>query len=256
MPADPRRGRSKATDRQRAAARRAAEAAARAQAPRHSRTFIGGTVAVLAALVALIILGVRQDQWTADASAAAPANTTADGAAVRIGDPDAPVTLTVYEDFLCPACRSFEDVLGPTLAELVADGTAAAEYRPIAILDHASPDAYPTRALNAAAVVTDTAGPEAFLAFHDLLFAHQPAEGGAGLSDAQLIALAERAGATGPQVEAGIRERAFQDWTRRVTDNAGRDGVTSTPTILINGEPLAERTPQGLQDAVRAAAAA
>jgi protein-disulfide isomerase len=251
------RNRSKTTDRQRRDARRAVEAAARASDQRRSRAFLGGVVAVVAVLVALVVVTVVQKQRTAtDAGAATPANTVADGSAVRIGETDAPVTVTVYEDFLCPACKSFEDVLGSTLTDLVAEGATAVEYRPVSILDRMSADAYPTRALNAAGVVVDAGGVEAFAKFHELLFANQPSEGGAGLSDDQLIDLAEQAGVTGKAVESGIRDRIFEDWTRRVTDDASRNGLTGTPTVLVDGEVLDMRTPQGLEAAVRAAAAA
>ncbi len=259
MPTDQTRTRSKAAARQRIEARRAAEAAALAQAQRRRRTVIGGIAAAVAVLVALVVVVVVQTQRTAtSADARVPADTVADGTAVRVGQADAPVTVTVYEDFLCPACKSFEDTSGDTLAALVADGTAAVEYRPVAILDHYSTDDYSTRALNAAGVVADAAGPEAFLAFHNLLFAAQPAEGGAGLSDDDLIALAGRAGATGEEVESGIRDRVYEDWTERVTDAASQAGLTGTPTILVDGEQLDLRqaTPQGLEAAVRAAAAA
>ncbi len=255
MPADPTRTRSRATARERLEARRAAEAAALAQAQRRRRTVIGGFAAV-AVLVAVVVVIVVQAQRTAtSADAGTPADTVA--TAVRIGDPDAPVTVTVYEDFLCPACKSFEDASGETLAALVAEGAAAVEYRPVAILNRYSDDEYSTRALNAAGVVADAAGTEAFLAFHDLLFANQPAEGGAGLSDDELIALAERAGATGQDVDSGIRDRAYEDWTRQITDAASRAGLAGTPTVLIDDEELDLRqaSPRGLKAAVRAAAA-
>ncbi len=252
MPTD--RTRWKATARRGQEARRAVGAAARASVQRRSRTFLGAICGAVAVLVAVIVVGVVQNQRTAvSADAATPANTVAE-AGVRFGDPDAPVTVHVYEDFLRPASKSFEDTLGATLTGLVTEGAAVVEYRPVAIVDHASTDACSTRALNAAAVVTDTAGTDAFLAFHELLFTQQPAEGGAGLSDDQLIALAERASAAGEQVEAGIRDRAFEDRTRRVTDQASRDGLTGTPTVLADGEVLDARTPQGLRDAVPAAA--
>jgi protein-disulfide isomerase len=105
-------------------------------------------------------------------------------------------------------------------------------------------------------VVLDVAGPEAFAEFHAALFAEQPAEGGPGLSDERLIELAAAAGAAGAEVEDGIRDRLFEDWTRRVTDAASQAGVTGTPTVLIDGAPLdlAEATPENLAARVEAAA--
>ena len=108
---------------------------------------------------------------------------------IVVGSADAPVTVDLYEDFQCPNCKAFEAESGSTLAQLVADGTVQAHYHGMAFLDTSANDQYSTRALNAAAVVLATAGPDAFQTFHDLLFANQPAEGGSGLTDDQLVAV-------------------------------------------------------------------
>ena len=102
-------------------------------------------------------------------------------------------------------------------------------------------------------MVVDAAGPEAFPVLHDALFAEQPAEGGAGLSDDRLVELAAEAGATGTAVEEGIRDLRFEGWTERVTEQSSQDGVSSTPTVLVDGRPLADRTAAGLSAAVDAA---
>lgn len=255
MPADPSRARSKEAARQRIAEKRAAEAQARAAAQRRQRTVIGAVVAAVAVVVAVVVVVVVQTQRTATSSdAPVPAPAAEDGTAFVVGADDAPVTVDVYEDFLCPACRQFEESAGGTLSALVDEGTVQVRYRPMAFLDQASTDDYSTRALNAAAVVADGAGVEAFVEFHDALFAEQPAEGGPGLPDERLIELAAQAGATGGSVEEGIRELRFEDWTAQVTEAASRAGVTSTPTVLVDGEPLADRSADGLRAAVAAAA--
>ena len=258
MSTSPAQQRSKrAGARERIEAKRAAEAAARARAQRRRRTVVGGVVAAVVVLVALVVVIVVQTQRTSTSdAAAAPANTVDGGAAFRVGQADAPVTVDLYEDFLCPTCKAVEDLSGDTLAELVADGTIAIDYRPVAILDRASADAYSTRALNAAAVVADAAGVEAFVEFHGLLFANQPAEGGPGLSDDELIDLAGQAGASGPEVETGIRDLVYEEWTKKVTDEASKEGLQGTPTIRVDGEPLEleNATPDGIRAAVAAAA--
>jgi protein-disulfide isomerase len=242
--------------RQRIAERRAAEAAAQAAALRRRRTLVGGIVAAVLVVVAVVVVVVVQTQRTATPAAAdAPAGTTDGGTAFALGPDDAPVTVDVYEDFLCPYCAAFETAAGDTLEELAADGTVRVRYHPLAFLDRASTDDYSTRALNAAAVVADAAGTQAFLAFHDALFAEQPAEGGPGLPDDRLVELAAQAGAAGGDVEAGIRGLRFADWTERVTDDASRDGVTGTPTVLVDGDPLpaGQLTAEGVRAAVAAA---
>ena len=240
--------------RRRIAEKRAAEERARGQERRRRRAVVGGVVAAVVVMVAVVVVIVVQSARTSTSpDAAVPANTVDGGTAFAVGPADAPVTVDVYEDFLCPACRQFEATAGATLAELTADGTAQVRYHPIAILDRASTDAYSTRALNAAAAVADAAGTEAFLDFHDALFAEQPAEGGPGLTDARLVELAAEAGATGPDVEEAITGLVYEDWTREVTDAASRAGVSGTPTVLIDGAPLQDRSAEGLRAAVAAA---
>jgi protein-disulfide isomerase len=243
------------TNRERLAARRAAEAAARARAERRRRAVLGGVVAALAVVVALVVVVLVQTQRTIpSAGAAVPANTV-DGTAVAVGSADAPVTVDLYEDFQCPNCKAFEDATGSTLAGLVADGTVQVRYHGMAFLDTGANDKYSTRALNAAAVVLSTAGPGAFQTFHDLLYAHQPSEGGSGLSDDQLVQYAAQAGASGTAVEKDIRDLTYGDWVTTATDKASKDGVTSTPTVLVDGKKLADPSAAGLTAAVTAAAA-
>jgi protein-disulfide isomerase len=243
------------TKRERLAARRAAEAAARARAERRRRTLLGGIAAAATVVVALIVVIVVQTARTSTSTdAAVPANTV-DGTVIPVGSADAPVTVDLYEDFQCPNCKAFEADSGSALAALVADGTVQARYHGMAFLDTSANDQYSTRALNAAAVVLSTAGPDAFQTFHDLLFANQPAEGGSGLTDEQLIEYAGQAGATGSTVMAQIHDRTYGDWVKTATDQASKDGVTGTPTVFVDGTKLADLSSGGLTAAVTAAQA-
>jgi protein-disulfide isomerase len=243
------------SNRERLAARRAAEAAARARAARRRRTVIGGVVAAGVVLVALVVvIAVQSRRTTPSADAAVPANTV-DGTVIAVGSADAPVAVDLYEDFQCPNCKAFEDTTGQTLAQLVAAGTVQARYHGMAFLDTSANDEYSTRALNAAAVVLSTAGPDAFQTFHDLLFANQPAEGGSGLTDEQLIEYAGQTGATGSTVQAQIHDLTYGDWVTKATDQASKDGVTGTPTVFVDGTELSDLSAAGLTAAVSAAQA-
>jgi protein-disulfide isomerase len=241
------------SNRERIAARRAAEAATRARAERRRRSVWAGIAAGVVVLVALVVVIVVQTQRTTpSATATVPAN--ADGTVISVGSADAPVTVDLYEDFQCPNCKAFEDQSGATLAQLVADGTVRARYHGMAFLDTAANGNYSTRALNAAAVVLNTAGPAAFQTFHDLLFANQPAEGGTGLTDDQLAEYAAQAGATGGEVLAQIKGLTYADWVTSAEDQASKDGVTGTPTVLVAGQKLDDLSVAGLTAAVTAAA--
>jgi len=242
--------------RERIAAKRAAEAAAAAAAARRRRVVLGGVVAAVVLVVVLIVVVVVQTGRTStSADAAAPGNTTGNGYVVAVGSADAPVTLDVYEDFQCPNCKSLEDRAGSTVDGLVADGTVQVRYHGMAFLDTDENDDYSTRALNAAAVVADEAGTEAYEEFHDLLFANQPDEGGSGLTDDQLVDYATQAGATGADVAVDIENLVYGEWVEQAEDQASKDGVTGTPTVFVDGDQLTsdQLTADGIAAAVQAA---
>jgi protein-disulfide isomerase len=125
----------------------------------------------------------------------------------------------------------------------------------MAFLDTSASARYSTRALNAAGAVLNAAGPDAFQKFHDLLYADQPAEGGAGLTDEQLVAYAGQAGATGSEVQAQIHDLTYGDWVKKLTDQASKDGVTGTPTVFVDGTALSDLSAAGLTAAVASAQA-
>jgi protein-disulfide isomerase len=167
-----------------------------------------------------------------------------------------PVEMVVYEDFICPACGQFEQQVSGYLEEQVSIGAISVEYRPIAFLDRMSTTDYSTRAANAAACVFDSSGAETFHEFHDLLFANQPPERGAGLTDDELIALAEEAGAD--DVDGCITEREFDGWVEEANDSASQNNVVSTPTVYVAGQEVdgANGGVPTLQDVLNAVLAA
>ena len=159
------------------------------------------------------------------------------------------VDVTLFVDYLCPVCGEFEKENGGVINEMVKAGAITVEIHPIAFLDNRSQGTkYSTRATNAAACVANYT-PDAFLAFHNLLYARQPQENTPGLDDATIIDMANQAGANA-QVADCIDNREFVDWVASATENAmgGKlainnldpsfTGVTGTPTVLINGVPF------------------
>jgi len=238
----------------RTAARRRAQQLREAELARERRRRTAVVTGVALAVLALVVgIGIavqasRNSTEPVAGAAAAPRNLVDGG--VLLGQASAPVTVTTYEDFQCPACRSFESVTGPTLEQLQSSGRVKVVSRPVSILDRASQDEYSTRSLNAAACLVDVA-PQAYPEFYDALFAQQPEEGGPGLPDAQLVALAQEAGA--PDISTCVRDRTFEAWTRTTTDQASRDGLQGTPYVLVDGSPLTDPTPEALTAAVDAA---
>jgi protein-disulfide isomerase len=254
VPADPSRPSRREAARRRIAEQRAAEAAARARELRRRRSVIGGAVAAVVLVIAVaVVIAVQSGRTATDASAPVPAHSSDRGTAVVVGQSAAPVTIDLYEDLQCPNCQALEAQDGATLAQLVSAGTVQVHYHPMAFLDSSANGQYSTRALNAAAAVLNAAGPDAFQTFHDLLYAHQPPETGPGLTDAQLISYAKQAGATGAAVANQIDHRTYGEWVKKVTDQASKDGVTATPTVLVDGNRLRDYSVSALTAAVTAA---
>jgi protein-disulfide isomerase len=211
--------------------------AQQAAAERRRRSlFIGGAVLVLIGIVVAVAIGIQSGR-SDETSGSAPEGATSDFGVPR-GEPDAPVNVVVYEDFQCPACKAVEELVGSTLTTYVDDGTANVEYRPIAFLDDMSSTDYSTRASVTAACTLDSSGPETWLALHDLLFAEQPAEQTAGLSDDQLADLASEAGADRDAVSDCQEAGTFEGWVAAATEQASKDNVTKTPTYFVDGEEV------------------
>ncbi len=211
-----------------------------------------GVAVVLIALIAVIGFNIASKKSDNDvASGATPSAVTEDGA-IRIGAADADVVVTVVEDFQCPACAQFESISGDTLSELVAENTIAVDYKPIGLLDRTSSTNYSTRAANAGFCVADS-NKDVWPSWHTAMFEQQPAEGGSGLSDDELISIAAAAGADSPEVERCITDGTYSGWIADQTRTVLDGGVKGTPTVSVNGTVVANPTPDELRTAITAA---
>jgi len=155
---------------------------------------------------------------------------------VVIGKKSAPTTIKLYEDLQCPICKDFEQVAGSQVQAAIAGGKVKVDYHMVAFLDRSSTTNYSSRALNAAMAVLSTAGPEAFLKFHTIAYANQPAEGSAGVPDSTLVDWAVQAGASRTEVTPLINGNVYHQWVLNATDQMSRDHISGTPTIFVNGK--------------------
>jgi protein-disulfide isomerase len=226
--------------------RRSAAAAAKAAemrraqlaAERRRRTLIVSSIAVGVIVIIVGVFVAIQSRSSGPTVAASGVNGATSKYGFVVGDASAPASLVVYEDFQCPVCRAFEATDGSLIDQKIKDGTLRVEYRPIAFLDRMSSTNYSSRALNAAACVRNDSTLQVWKAYHDLLFEKQPAEGSAGLSDAQLTSMASQAGAKSPAVAKCIADDTYKDWVSSATEASSKDGISATPTVQLNGQTL------------------
>jgi len=181
---------------------------------------------------------IGQDLEAATASSGRPSPSATDASGT--------VRITMYVDYLCPICGQFEAANGAYIENLVDSGAATVDIHPVAILANRSQGTkYSLRAANAAACVADRS-PDQFFAVNRALFARQPEEGTAGLTDAQLTRIVT--GVDGIRDRSAIRscieDQTFAKWVDERT-TAVNDGdipgsslteFPGTPLVLVNGQ--------------------
>jgi len=115
-------------------------------------------------------------------------------------------------------------------------GQVTVEYHPVAFFDDKSQGSqYSTRAVRAVAYVADV-DPAHFVTFHEALLANQPLEGSAGLSAAQIAAVAVKAGVPKAVAdEITIGGSKFAKWVAADTAQGKLDNVDSRGNALVWG---------------------
>lgn len=213
------------------------EAAVKQARRRRIVTTLGVLVIVgLVAAIAVVVVRAAGHHRTLPAvtgTVVAPQHVTPTDA-IPVGSADAPVTVGIWFDYMCPACGAFEKANSDELSRLVADGTVRLELHPIAFLDaQSSGTEYSTRSASAVAAVADAA-PDRVWDFHTALYGQQPTEGSQGLSDQQIADIAKGAGVPA-DVVAGFTDSTFRPWVASTTRKALDSGIEHTPTIKIDG---------------------
>ncbi|UQS28606.1 thioredoxin domain-containing protein [Streptomyces fradiae] len=193
----------------------------------------------LAAVVGVIAAnsGGRGDTSGKGPVAAPTGATGEDQLVIPVGASDAPATLTVWEDFRCPACAMFENAFRDTIHELEAAGQLRTEYRLATIIDGNMGGSGSLNAANAAACAQNAGK---FTAYHDVLFANQPQESDdAFADDAKLFELAAKVpGLDTPAFRSCVAEGTHDGWVNASNAAFQEGDFRGTPTVLLNGESI------------------
>ncbi len=193
------------------------------------------TLAVLVVLSAVVAAGVifssgGKDEPPPSGSVAMKA----DSPALVMGPDGAAHKVVVYEDFLCPYCREFENASRSFLHDYARKGTVQVEYRPF----HLLPDPYSTRALAAWGAVLENGTPEQAYRFHNALYDNQPYENAPNKPSVDdLVSMAKDAGVKDESVLTAMAE-TNQSLVDQADQNAKDAGVKGTPTVFVDGKEL------------------
>lgn len=177
-----------------------------------------------------------------------------------------PLDVTVYVDYMCPACGGFEQQYGTMLENYVGSGDIELGVYPLNFLDGQSLGTkYSTRAANLFSCVVEQQPDVAFDLHNTLLSAEvQPAEGSTGLTDDQLLEQAEAVGAElTTELRQCVKDVRFGNFIGSNYKTVSEDGIlglargaqlvgdpntgelqdadspqrlVSTPTVIVNGQ--------------------
>ncbi|MFG2999501.1 DsbA family protein [Streptomyces sp. NPDC048340] len=214
----------------------------------------------LAAVVGLIAANTGKDGSSAKGGpVVAPSGATGkDALAIRAGKDEAKSTLTVWEDFRCPACKAFEDNYRAVTQELVAKGLLKVDYHLVTLIDGNMGGSGSLKSANAAACAQDAGK---FPAYHDVLFQNQPEEvNDAFGKNAKLLELAGKVeGLDTAEFRSCVEEGKHDAWVKKSYEAFRAGKFRGTPTVQLDGKDIfADQadplTPQKLKEKVEAAA--
>ncbi|WP_051451732.1 DsbA family protein [Actinospica robiniae] len=239
---------------------------------RNRRTAVYGSslgVVLLAIVLSIVVTGAIQPSGAPSAPTKTVADTSggitsADGMAIPIGDSGAPVKVTVYEDVRCSDCGAFESQYQSAYKALVKAGTVQVLVHLVDLIDNSDGGSGSLAGGNAMACAQNAGY---FEAYHDLLFAHQPASESTDTfsSTSTLIGYAKQvSGLDSPTFESCVKSGKYDGWIKQnYRDLEQVVGVANaaTPTLMANGTKLTLSTPaafttQMQQLAAKASAAA
>ena len=147
------------------------------------------------------------------------------------GDEDAPIEMIEYASFTCPHCATFHADVYPELkVNYIDKGFVRFIYREVYF------DKYGMWA----SMIARCAGPDKFFGMTDQIYRKQSVWARAE-SDVAIVTELRKIGLLagldetqlGECLQDGVKLRALVEW---YSENAKRDEIKSTPTLVINGE--------------------
>ena len=144
------------------------------------------------------------------------------------------ITVTVYEDYRCPLCKTFHDQVQPTISAALAAGTVKIEYHAVDLIDHTAGGKGSLLAANAASCAFKAAK---FQPYREALFAAQPPESDDQFAQPdKLISIAQSVpGLDSPAFEDCVRNQPFAGSIQSTYDaTIGAGKFFGTPAVLIN----------------------
>jgi protein-disulfide isomerase len=196
--------------------------------------------AVVVAAVIGIFVAVQSSRNSGPADAALPSGITQPGAGAAFGD--GPVTVDLWVDFQCPACKAFESANAESLAKRAEAGDITLVVHPLSFLDQNLSNNSSLPAASAFGCAIDEGKG---LEFARKLYEVQPEEnpGTDAWTTQDLIGYGNDVGISGDTWATCVTDMTYEGWAQQVASSQTDAGVSSTPTVLVDGE-AAWKTPE------------
>lgn len=219
------------------------------------RLILIGLIALGASLVVLAVV-LPQLRPAGDIVTVTPAALpNADG--LSLGDPNAPVTIDVFEDFQCSACVRFTQNVEPLVIQnLVATGKARYVFHNYPFLDGdgAGSSGESDQAANAVMCANEQGK---FWEMHSILYANWNGENRGAFNTRRLQAMAESIGLEGDAFNSCFEANTYEADIQADFEMGQQMGVSGTPTVFVNrvrvGAPRQVASYQEIEQAVNAA---
>jgi protein-disulfide isomerase len=184
-------------------------------------------VGISVAVVLLVVIAVALNSRQAPVVVEAPDVPAEWLNANVMGDPNAPVTVHMWGDFLCPACREWISTVEPQLVdEYVKTGKVRLEFRQFPLSSHR-----PGSDMSAMASLC-AADQNAFWSYHNRLYAAQD-RGQPGYTLDALVQYADELGLDSRAMLACMSSQQYRDTVAASANEAVSMGLNATPSVLV-----------------------
>jgi len=194
-------------------------------------TVVSGQVGEADSRPSASLTSQESGQISTPRNGAHPLGTEGLGQPYVLGREDAKKVLTIWEDMECPACASFEFDSYDILSDALQNGLIAVEY-------FIAPTPREGSVLSAVALAC-AANQNNFKDMHMALYVNQFPEEDKGFTPEIIVQIAELTGTNDmEEFRECLVSGQFEDYVASIVDRGVKEGIQSTPFILLDGEEL------------------
>jgi protein-disulfide isomerase len=192
--------------------------------------------AILLAILAVVAIFFFRSRATPTPGAATPTEPLAFSLEGQpaLGDPKAPVKLAMFEDFKCPACKAFEEMVWPKLEkDYVNTGKVQAHFVYFQIID-GSTDA------GIAGECVYHQSEKLFWEYKTIVYRSQQDERTNWATPEKMVELAKTyvPDINADELKTCLEEKRYADDIQKDRDMGETAGVQGTPSLFVNGKKV------------------